>query len=286
MEMTENKTDIFVDTVSGNEIGTPEPEKPELSEKVPEDTAGTTPETPFLPDTGQDAPEKEVSEKEETAYPDISGQLKEFMEGLDKPDRTDELLERLDSLTLLLTPEEETETEEQIIERSAVILPGYEEWPYPIYVTYGITTASGYSTYVSFDYGSPEDFKAGFEKMETDVIDGYLKSFYIRYVYGADESGNSSEFLYDSEAPIEIPEPEPVPDDTTAQDILAYLGSVDTTLSEMSASDMEFYQSVMEQQKELLELQSADVGATIILCIIIIAVLAEMTFTELFRRFK
>lgn len=260
------------------------PEQPAPSEPIPEEPSEIIPEQlPTTPKSGQDEPEKEMP-----VYPDISDYLDEFKEDFIQPDRTDELTERLDTLILMLTPEEVPETEEQTPARSSVILPGYEELPYPVYITYGITTASGYSTYVSFTYDSSDDFKGGFEKMETDVIDGNLQSFYIRYVYDLDDEGRASELLYDSMAPVETPEPEPepMPDDTTAQQILVYLESFNTTLTEMSAADTEAYQSVMEQQKELLELQAADVGSTAVLCIVMIAVLAEMTFVELFRRFK
>lgn len=261
----------------------PEPEKP--PDKTPDITV--VPDTPVQP---EDGPEEETDTGTDTEIPvpDFSDYFGELTESIERTQRMDEVLERLDTLVLMLEPEEEPEMEENSVERSSVILPDYEELPYPARVTYGITTATGYSTYVSFTYDSPEAFKSGFEKMETDVIDGNLQSFYIRYVYSGE--GIDSELLYDSNSPVETPEPEPTPgtgpDNETIQQILTLLESAGTVLSDISAADKQEYLLTADYREEMLMLQSADTGASVILCIVMIAFLAEITFLEFFRRFK
>lgn len=285
------------------EADIPEPENPgqDIPGGLP--SVPTEPENP--PDKTQDIPivpdipvspelvKKEEPEREtdtEIPVPDFSGYFGELAESIEKTQRMDEVLERLDALTLMLAPEEETK--ENSMERSSVILPGYEELPYPVRVTYGITTATGYSTYVGFTYDNTEAFKSGFEKMETDVIDGNLQSFYIRYVYSGE--GADSELLYDSDSPAETPEPEPEPepelgtvfDRETVQQILTHLESVSTTLSDISAADKQEYLLMADYREEMLMLQAAGTGSSVILCIVMIVLLAEITFWELFRRFK
>ena len=128
--------------------------------------------------------------------------------------------------------------------------------------------------------------------METDVIDGNLQSFYIRYVYSGE--GTDSELLYDSDSPVETPEPEPEPEPTpgtsidneTVQEILTHLESAGTTLSDISAADKQEYLLMADYREEMLMLQAADTGSTVILCIVMTALLAEITFLEFFRRFK
>lgn len=269
--------------------GSISPEPPVSSE--PENPPDKTPDVSIVPDipVSQEPVQKEEPEKDadaEIPFFDFSGYLGELAESTEKTQRMDEVLERLDTLTLMLAPEEETE--ENSIERSSVILPGYEEFSYPVRVTYGITTATGYSTYVGFTYDSPEAFRGGFEKMETDVIDGNLQSFYIRYVYSGE--GADSELLYDSDSPVETPEPESSPgtvfDRETVQQILTHLESAGTTLSDISAADKQEYLLMADYREEMLMLQAADTGSTVILCIVMTALLAEITFVELFRRFK
>ena len=261
----------------------PEPEKP--PDKTPD--ISITPDIPVQPEDGQEE-ETDKGTDTELPVPDFSGYFGELTESIEKTQRMDEVLERLDTLALMLAPEEEPEMEENSVERSSVILPDYEELPYPVRVTYGITTATGYSTYVGFTYDSPEVFKSGFEKMETDVIDGNLQSFYIRYVYSRE--GADAELLYDSESPVETPEPEPTPgtgpDNETIQQILTQLESAGTVLSDISAAGKQEYLLMADYREEMLMLQSADTGASVILCVVMIAMLAEITFAEFFRRFK
>lgn len=284
------------------EPDTPKPENPgqDISGGLPPDAPAPpelenppdkTPDISIIPDIPVN-PEPEQEEEKETnteiPLPDFSGYLGELTESIEKTQRMDEVLERLDTLALMLAPEEEME--ENSIERSSVILPGYEGFFYPVRVTYGITTATGYSTYVGFTYDSPEAFKSGFEKMETDVIDGNLQSFYIRYVYSGE--GADAELLYDSESPVETPEPEPEPtpgtspDNETIQQILTQLESAGTVLSDISTAGKQEYLLMADYREEMLMLQSADTGASVILCIVMIAMLAEITFAEFFRRFK
>lgn len=301
-EIPEESGDTDETETDGQTPETPEPDMPkpenpgqDISGGLPPDVpAPLEPENPpdkipdisIIPDIPVNPEPEQEEEKETNTEIDFSGYFGELTESIEKTQRMDEVLERLDTLALMLVPEEEME--ENSIERSSVILPGYEGFSYPVRVTYGITTATGYSTYVGFTYDSPETFKSGFEKMETDVIDGNLQSFYIRYVYSGE--GADAELLYDSESPVETPEPEPTPgtgpDNETIQQILTQLESAGTVLSDISVAGKQEYLLMADYREEMLMLQSADTGTSVILCVVMIAMLAEITFAEFFRRFK
>ncbi len=277
------------ETVSGNDPGTatppsdvntePQPEQP-LPEQPPAgqgDLSGSSTDSiqpPVTVEVKQDFNGEEFSRILKEAMEDPSGE--KDMEGLTR---------RLDEMITLLTPEEETTEEEAVVHSQLSVPPsGYTEWDYPVQVVYGITTSTGYSTFVSMNYDSPDAFKTGFEGMEEDVTEGSLLSFYVRYVYTTDSSGMRADLLYDSEAPVTMPE-EPE-EDPVADTLLSHLESINTYLADMSAADMEYYQSAADYREQMLELQTADTAGTIMLCIGVFILCGQLLVESFMRRFR
>lgn len=271
------------ETVSGNDPGTQEPD--EGNNEMPEqpDMSQDSDQKDEPGVAGTDQEERHEENGQEFDRQQVEDALNDVLARLKEPDRTDELTQRLDEMIELLTPEE---TEDVVPERSQLSIPSsdYTEWDYPVKTVYGITTRTGYSTYVSMVYDSADAFNADFEKMQTDVIEGNLQSFYVRYVYGIGDDDNYSVLLYDSENPVTVPEE---PEDTTVTDLLlSHLEGINTYLSDMQAADLEYYQAMADYREEMLELQTADTASTVILCVAVFMVSAQLLFSELFRRLK
>lgn len=286
-------TDPEDETVSGNDPGEIEPAEPEkpAEPSAPEnggenggENGNVSPE-PEKPDHGQDQGGQENNpvqeEQPEQTLPDLSGYMEMFRDVLadfEPPDYTEELAGRIDEVIELLTPEES----EPVVHSELAAPPsGYTDYTYPVSVTYGITTATGYSTYVSMEYDSADTFCAGFEKMESDVMEGNLQSFYVRYVRGLGEDGTYSLTLYDSETPI--PEPE---ENETAVLLLSRLEEIDICLSDMAAADTAYYEACADYRKEMLELQTADTAGTLCLCVALFIVVGLLMVDMFFRRVK
>ena len=134
------------------------------------------------------------------------------------------------------------------------------------------------------EFQSADAFEADFEKMQDDVDAGYLRSFYIRYVYGIDDDGEYGLLLYDSENPVTVPEePEENP---AAELLLSHLEGISTCLADMSAADVEYYHATLEYREEMLELQRADTASTVILCVAVFMVAAEIAVAGFLGRLK
>lgn len=163
-------------------------------------------------------------------------------------------------------------------------IEGYRKWDYPIKVDYLITIV-GYGDPIpqSNDYDDPDFFLEDFQAFAFECYKGDVYSeFFIDKVWGAD--GNK---LYDSQG-MEEPEPEPGEEepDETVELLLSHLEGINTTLEEMQQADLEYYQSVAAYQEEMLKLQTADTGATIILCVAVFAVLGELAIKHLLEVFR
>lgn len=163
-------------------------------------------------------------------------------------------------------------------------IEGYREWDYPITVDYLITIV-GYGEPIpqSNGYDDPDQFLEDFQAFAFECYKGdvYLE-FFIDKVWGAD-----GKKLYDSQG-MEEPEPDPgveEPNETVEQ-LLSHLEEINTTLEEMQQADLEYYQTVAAYQEEMLQLQTADTGATIILCIAVFAVLGELGIKHLLEVFR
>lgn len=285
--MLENEN-IPGQTVSGNDTGTIMPvpdngteERPPEQDNIPQEEH---------PDNGTEQKETIVEVRQDFDTGQLSQLLSDIvtdtLAGLEEQDKTEELTERLDEMIMLLTPEE---TEEEPVVHSQLSIPSadYTEWDYPVRVTYGITTAAGYSTYVGKDMDSPEAFETDFEGMQEDVDAGYLQSFYIRYVYGIGDDDQYSVLLYDSENPVIVPEePEEPEEDTVADLLFSHLEGINTYLADMSEADAEYYQSTIDYREEMLELQRADTASTIILCVAVFIVAAEIAAANFLGRLK
>lgn len=272
------------ETVSGNDPGDTEPTPPEPDEGKEETPA------PEKPEPGQDHDGENEGNTEQTEttlqQPDYSEMFADALAGLEQPtDRTDELTERLDEVIQLLTPMEEEE-EPAVHSELSVPPSGYADYEYPVNVTYGITTSTGYSTYVGMKYDSADSFRAGFEKMETDVAEGNLQSFYVRYVHGIGEDGLYNQVLYDSESPVAVPDPEEPEENETAALLLSHLEGINGYLADMAAADMEYYEACADYREQMLELQTAQTATTIFLCVGLFFLAGMAMVRQFFGRIK
>lgn len=279
-------------TVSGNDpVGT-EPTEPEPAE--PDDGKDSKTPAPEKPEEGRNhdgqengSPDQEDRQTGQTATDPsaYTEMIAEALAGLEHPDNTGELTSRLDAVIQLLTPQEE---EALPAAHSDLSMPpsGYTDYEYPASVTYGITTATGYSTYVSMEYDSADAFRAGFEKMEADVSEGSLRSFYVRYVRGLDGEGFYSVMLYDSENPVTVPGSDEPEENETARELLSRLEGMDVCLADMAAADLEYYEACADYRQEMLELRTAGTAGTIILCIAVFMLAGLVMVKEFFGRVK
>lgn len=293
MEENGNMTPLTEDTpeesISGNDTGTvtppsdintePQPEQPAPGQ-LPADTGGIS------GGTNTDGTQIPVTVEVQQTFDgeEFNRILKEAMEDPSREKDMEGLTQRLDEMITLLTPEEGTEEEPAVYSELSTPPADYTSWDYPVSVTYGITTSTGYSTYVSMEYDSPDAFRTGFEGMEEDVTEGSLQSFYVRYARGLDGEGMYTVLLYDSEVPVTMPE-EPE-EDPVADALLFHLENINTYLADMSAADMEYYQSMSDYREQMLELQTADTACTIILCIGVFILCGQLLVEMLMRRFK
>lgn len=163
-------------------------------------------------------------------------------------------------------------------------IEGYQEWDYPIIVDYLITIV-GYGDPIpqSNDYDDPDQFLEDFQAFAFECYKGDVYSeFSIDKVWGAE-----GKKLYDSQG-MEEPEPDPGEEEPneTVELLLSHLEGINTTLEEMQQADLEYYQSVAAYQEDMLRLQAADTGATIILCIAVFVVLGELVIKHFLEGFR
>ena len=284
------------ESLSGNNSGgepdpvTPEPEEPGTEGPDP----GEDKDQEEKEDTGK-SPEEDAGDQQEETGQDQQPGYEELLERLDligmqeDSEETSGVTERLDALIQLLTPEETAEG----IEAYAVAFPfeGYEEWEYQIGVQYAVYPwGAGHWMEATETFYDPESFVARYDEIISLCANGgTLKDFYVMYIwedYGGDDGDR---LVYDYQAVTE-PEPEPEPGEEepneTAAQLLSHLETINTTLAEMQQADLEYYQAVYDYQAEMLEMQAADTGSTIILCIAVFAVLGELIMKHLLEVFR
>lgn len=277
------------ETISGNDPGGTEPAEP--TEPEPDEGKEDKTPEPEKPDHGRDNDgknEENTGQAEpQPQLPDYNEMLADALAGLEHPpDRTDELTERLDEVIALLTLPEE-ETEEPVTHSELSVPPsGYTDYEYPVSVTYGITTSTGYSTYVSMEYDSADSFRAGFEKMEADVAEGNLQAFYVRYVRGTGDDGLYSKTIYDSESPVDVPDPEEPEENETAALLLSHLEGINGYLADMAAADMEYYEACSDYRDQMLELQAAETAGVLFLNAGLFFIAGIVMVRQFFRRIK
>lgn len=159
----------------------------------------------------------------------FNGEENELMKGL---------LERLDRLIELLTPEEE-ETEVVSADDINIMYPdGYQDWPYPVRVRYSIT-CYGYTSESAVDCGSPEDFKTSFRSNVMRTLDGTFQSFSLWYVLALDENAAEGDLVYDYNNPVYHASEEPgdIEDEEQKEssfaELLSDVKSIDERLMDM-----------------------------------------------------
>lgn len=240
-------------TEPGEEEPAPDQTPEESAEQQPEKEAYTGKE-----DTGQDVDEKAIAEK-----------VVEMLQ----PEEDTSVDEKLDRLLDLLTLEDT----EDGIEAYAAVFPfeEYEDWEYPIRMQFEVYPY-GYGNWLKQyeTYYDPDSFVTRYDEIVSLCQEGgSLKDFYVEYIW-EDYGGDWETLVYDYEAVIE-PEPEPedpepeepVKEDDTAAQLLSHLEDINDTLMEMTAADMEFYESVLLYQDDMLELQEASVALEIVMAV-------------------
>lgn len=265
------------ETTGGNEQE-PGGDSEDQGKEDKEDASGSDPAEPEQPAPEKDSVEGSLSKK------DVQELLDRISERFDQKDGdVAELTESIRSLVDLMRVEPYS-TPGYVYEPPEIPIEGYKEWNYPIIVDYMITIV-GYGEPIpqSNDYDDHDQFLEDFQAFAFECYKGDVYSeFYIDKVWGAD-----GKKLYDSQG-MEEPEPDPGEEETneTAEMLLSHLEDINTTLLEMQQADLEYYQSVTAYQEEMLKLQTADTGATIILCIAVFAVLGELAIKHLLEVFR
>lgn len=290
-----------LDTLSENDIGDPrEEETGDPAGQLPDkgETAGGIEQNP-----GDDKEDQGKTDQEDLSGSDTVNQeqkdviiydselqlrfdeIKESLERLDMQEDTDlkTLTDSIRSFVDVMSVDLYS-TPGYVYEPPEIPIEGYQEWDYPIIVDYLITIV-GYGEPVpqSNDYDDPDQFLEDFQAFAFECYKGDVYSeFIIDKVWGAD-----GKKIYDSQG-MEEPEPDPVEEEPseTLELLLSHLESIDTTLAEMQQADLEYYQAVYDYHSEMLELQAYETAGTIFIVVGVVFILAELLWSELFRRFK
>lgn len=238
------------------------------------------PETP-REDEGQDQGEKTEPPAGEQGGGNAQGEgtFQEIIEDLretlgQKESDVETLSEAVRSLVDAMTLEAGSE------DTAPIDLPfdGWREWQYPVRVELAVLPR-GRDTWLEMSETkqTPDDLLARYNEMLDIYNAGLSTDFTFRYIYeGVDSEGNGT-LVYDYEAGKEPEEPGPEPgQDDTVELLLSHLEDINTTLEGIVQADLEYYQTVAEYEKTMLDLQTADTGATIILCLAMFAVLGEI----------
>lgn len=277
----------------GTGSGEPETPPPEESQDPvadPDPTPGEEGQKPGenteMPDPGE--PVQDTGRGEDPRIDEILDRLDYMREQGEASDKDKSVTERLDALIELFTVDPE---EESGIETHAEAFPfeGYEEWEYQIGVKYCVYPW-GFGRWMDQieTYSDPESFKARYDEIVSLCADGgTLKDFYVMYIW-EDYCGDWEDLVYDYQAAEPEPEPDPGEEepDETAELLLSRLEDISTTLEEMQQADLEYYQSVAAHQDEMLKLQTADTGSTIMLCVVVFMVLGELTIKHFLEGFR
>lgn len=286
--MEETNTEIMEteepETVSGNDIDTETPDNTGSEDQTGEqDNENIQDNVPDHADH-EDNSSEPVTDTADTEWQDqITAQLQILSETDDNTDVT----ERLDALIDLLTLEAEADV---LSEEASVTIPieGYKDWNYGITVYFKVYPfgLGNYmdSSAVCFE---PEDFESWYQDMFL-LIDDTIRDFYITTI--TDDNGTE---VYNYETYVEPDTEEPdtaeEPDgeeDTVSGQLLSHLENINLTLSDMLASDMEYYQSQVEYQEKMLELQTAETADTIIMCVTMFIILGAMCAKAFVERLK
>ncbi|MCM1237629.1 MAG: hypothetical protein NC489_46800, partial [Ruminococcus flavefaciens] len=171
----------------------------------------------------------------------------------------------------------------QAVELIDVPFEGYEGWSYPIKVEAVIYPwGLGREMTDTQSYRTPEAFQEGYSEYVADCAGGgALKDYSIHYIY---DSGGA--LLYDYEAGTQEPDPGDEETKETVQQLLTCLENINGTLTGITEADTEYYQAVADYREEMLQLQAADTAGTILLCVAMFAVFADLLITQLFGRMK
>ncbi len=302
----ERQDDGYMETLSGNDLGDDVTDGQEPDTGDPDTSGGQSPGQDEgtgggEPDTGHDTEDKDDKEVSDSSEQEQHEQIitiiedddsKEWREGISeqlaelmKPQDTADVTERLDTLIMLLTPEEdETDEVSELYTIAAIPVEGYEGFQYPVEVEYSILFA-GYEEYMADaeTYDDAETFRTDYEELSSECSKpgSNFKDFYISCIY--DAGGNT---VYDAKIPEPTPDPGDEEQKEVTEQLLAHLEGINTTLSDMVQADMEYYQMVRDYQAEMLELTAADTGLTLFTCIGVFAIFALLLWSEFFRRFR
>lgn len=230
-------------------------------------------------DTGKEdagATDTEREDGSDSTYHDVDEEaIAERVAEMLQPDDEDTAVE--DKIDLLLdrlalkTTEVSSDDAAVVQASTAIPIKGYRDWDYGITVDLDIYPYGlGYWTKVTEEFSTPEEFEARYAQWCSFVGDT-VDSFYMTTIHDA---GGNKVYDYETyqEPEPEEPEPEepeePVTEDgETLTQLLSHLEGINDTLLEMTTADMEFYDSVLLYQSDMLELQKTSVALEIIMAV-------------------
>lgn len=235
---------------------------------IPEDPAEQEPgqeEDSGQEEPGGEVPSESPGDHQEQQPVDEETIAEKVVEML-QPEKDSSVEEKIDMLLEMISPKT-YENAADVPVSPSIPIEGYRDWYYGITVNLDIYPYGlGHWTKVTETFSTPEEFETRYAQWCSYVGDT-VDSFYMATIYDA---GGNEVYNYETyqEPEPEEPEPEgPVHEDQTVARLLSHLDGLNGTLTEMTATDIEFYESVLLYQENMLELQKTDVALDIIIAV-------------------
>lgn len=239
------------------------------------------------------APEDASPEMPEDIYPEpsfeepgdtesIPGLQEEVTEGIEETEELEEagVIERIDVLLDILEAENGIQPYTADTE---IPIKGWRDWNYGITVRFEVYPyALGHSFSTTDGFAEPEDFEEWYI-YNTSLIGDTIGSFTILSV--TDDDG---EEVYNRDTYVDPgEEPEGPGNDTPLSgEYKELLESILSELEEIDTAEAEYRQLTEDYREEMLNLQTAETGCSILICIALFALVAGTAFRELLGRLK
>lgn len=167
----------------------------------------------------------------------------------------------------------------------SIPIDGYRDWNYSINVRYKVYPyGAGYYMEVSDTFADSEEFEEWYSRTSS-LINDTLKDFYILTV--TDDNGTE---VYNYESYVDpgdsSGEDEPENEHNPSGQYLEILQDIYAELEAVKESEEENQLLADEYRKEMLNLQTAETGSSIIICVALFIIAAEIAFREIFARLK
>lgn len=170
-------------------------------------------------------------------------------------------------------------------ENVSIPINGYRDWNYAINVRYKVYPyGAGYYMEVSDTFTDLEAFEEWYSRTSS-LINDTLKDFYILTV--TDDNGIE---VYNYESYIDpgdsSGEDEPEKEYNSSGEYFEILQDIYAEFETIKESEEERQLLTDEYRKEMLNLQTAETGSSIIICVVLFIISAEIAFREIFARLK